>query len=333
MIGYYVHHHGAGHLQRMQTVAEHLRTPVTGLSSLAAPRNWSGDWVRLTHDDSPAPSPGADIDAHGQLHWAPLHHDGYGARMAAIAAWITTARPRLMVSDVSVEVAVLARTLGVPVAVVAMRGDRSDPGHELAYDLASGLLAPWPADLAEPGWPDRWTAKTFHSGAFSRFDEIAAQPAQASADVVPGSVTCLLGSGGSGLSTRDADAIAAATPTWRWTFCGADFGPSQEPLNDLLSRTQIVVTHAGQNAVAEVAALRRPAVVVAQDRPHGEQHATARALERGRIAVTCDGWPPLAQWPRLLDQALERGGSRWSSWNDLAAAPRFAAELDRLAQQ
>ncbi|MDQ2850403.1 MAG: glycosyl transferase [Actinomycetota bacterium] len=333
MIGYYVHHQGAGHLQRLQTVAAHLQTPVTGLSSLAAPNDWPGHWVGLDHDDRPAPLPNADIDAHGRLHWAPLNHEGYRARMAAIAAWLGTARPHLMVVDVSVEVAVLARTLGVPVAVVAMRGDRRDAGHELAYDLATRLLAPWPADLAEPGWPDRWTAKTFHSGAFSRFDEIAARPAAIPNDIVPESVTCLLGSGGSGLSVRDADAIAEATPTWTWTFCGADFGPSREPLPDLLARSQVVVTHAGQNAVAEVAALRRPAVVVAQDRPHGEQRATAQALDCGGIAVTCNGWPPVTEWPSLLDQALERGGSRWGSWNDRAAAPRFAAELDRLARQ
>lgn len=333
MIGYYVHHQGSGHLQRAQVVAAQLRTAVTGLSSLAAPPGWPGDWVRLPRDDQPTPSREADCDAHGRLHWAPLHHDGYADRMGRIADWIRTARPRLIVVDVSVEVAVLARALAVPAAVVAMRGDRRDPAHELAYDLAATLLAPWSAHLAEPDWPQQWTAKTVHSGAFSRFDDMVATRGPVADDVVPGSVTCLLGTGGSELASRDAHAIQAATPTWNWTFCGGDFGPARTPLMDLLSASQVVVTHAGQNSVAEVAALRRPAVVVAQNRPHGEQRATVEALRRGDLAEVSEGWPAAARWPILLARAVERGGARWNQWSDLDGAARFAAAVEEAARQ
>ena len=38
MIGWYVHHHGWGHLTRMQAVRPHLREQVTVFSSLPAPR-------------------------------------------------------------------------------------------------------------------------------------------------------------------------------------------------------------------------------------------------------------------------------------------------------
>lgn len=333
MIGYYVHHQGSGHLQRAQIIGQHLQAPVTGLSSMAAPLGWQGDWVRLPRDDRPMPSVDADLDAHGRLHWAPLQHSGYSCRMGDVAEWIRVARPRLMVVDVSVEVAVLARTLAVPVAVVAMRGDRSDPGHQLAYDLASTLIAPWPERFAEPDWPPQWIAKTVHSGAFSRFDRPVSRGAYPPGEVVAGSVTCLLGTGGSELSPRDANAIRHATPEWTWTFCGGDFGPAQRPLPDLLGASQVVVTHAGQNAVAEVAALRRPAVVVAQDRPHGEQRATVRALHRADLAETCDGWPSPEQWPTLLAHAVDRGGARWGQWNDLAGAARFAAAVDDAARQ
>lgn len=333
MIGYYVHHQGSGHLQRAQVVAEQLHTAVTGLSSTAAPPGWPGDWVRLPRDDQPTPSRDADRDANGRLHWAPLHHDGYADRMGRIADWIRTARPRLVVVDVSVEVAVLARALAVPVAVVAMRGDRRDPAHELAYDLAATLLAPWSARFAEPDWPQRWTTKVVHSGAFSRFDDTVATRAPGADHVVPGSVTCLLGTGGSELSSRDAHAIRGATPSWNWTFCGGDFGPARIPLTDLLSTSQVVVTHAGQNAVAEVAALRRPAVVVAQHRPHGEQRATVEALGRGDLAEVSDGWPAPGRWLTLLARAVERGGSRWDQWNTLEGAARFAAAVEEAARR
>lgn len=333
MIGYYVHHQGSGHLQRAQIVAEHLQTPVTGLSSLAPPLGWRGDWIRLPRDDRPTPSSDADVDAHGRLHWAPLHHVGYAGRMGSVAEWIRTTRPDLMVVDVSVEVTVLARALGVPVTVVCMRGDRSDPAHELAYDLASTLIAPWPERFAEPGRPARWTAKTLHTGAFSRFDRLARVSTDTAEAGVAGSVTCLLGTGGSELSPRHVNAIRSATPEWTWTFCGGDFGPARQPLPDLLRAAQVVVTHAGQNAVAEVAALRRPAVVVSQHRPHGEQRATVDALDRGDLAETSDGWPSPEQWPTLLMHAVERGGARWEEWNDLGGAARFAAAVDESARR
>lgn len=332
MIGYYVHHHGSGHLARLTNIARHLNSPVTALSSLEAPSDWRGEWVPLHRDDDRSPGQDADVEAGGRLHWAPLRHGGYTARMATIAEWIITHRPRLMVVDVSVEVTLLARVLGVPVVVVAMRGDRGDPAHELAYDVAKALLAPWPAQFAEPHWPDRWIAKTVHTGAFSRFDARCADPDRTSPPTT-GSVTCLLGGGGADLPPRFATSVAAATPEWRWTFCGGEFGPSEVPLRELLAASQVVVTHAGQNSVAEVAALRRPAVVVAQTRPHDEQLATVRALAAGDVAVTCDRWPATDDWPLLLHRAVAHGGTGWSRWNDLHGAGRAARALDELGSQ
>ena len=34
MIGYYIHHHGAGHLNRAISIGAHLRQPVVALTSL-----------------------------------------------------------------------------------------------------------------------------------------------------------------------------------------------------------------------------------------------------------------------------------------------------------
>ena len=38
VIGYYAHHHGSGHVTRMQSIAAYLDEPVWGLSSLAGAR-------------------------------------------------------------------------------------------------------------------------------------------------------------------------------------------------------------------------------------------------------------------------------------------------------
>ena len=98
---------------------------------------------------------------------------------------------------------------------------------------------------------------------------------------------------------------------------GSSAGPGS-PSPDLwsdLAAADVVVTHGGQNAVAEVAAARRPAVVVAQPRPFDEQVATAGAVDRLGAAVGLAAWPHAAAWPGLLEQALDRGGEGWRQWS------------------
>jgi UDP-N-acetylglucosamine:LPS N-acetylglucosamine transferase len=92
----------------------------------------------------------------------------------------------------------------------------------------------------------------------------------------------------------------------------------------------VVVCHGGQNAVAEVAAARRPAVVIAQPRPYQEQAATAAALDRLGIATGLHRWPEGSDWPGLLERALERGGSGWKAWSTGHAARDVAAFLEKL---
>ncbi len=115
---------------------------MTGLSSRPRPDDWAGPWLQLARDDDPEGT--GDVTAGGALHWAPPGHAGLRERMAQLAAWIVTYAPRLLVVDVSVEVAVLARTMGVPTIVMGMPGAREDYAHQLGYRLADAIIAPWP---------------------------------------------------------------------------------------------------------------------------------------------------------------------------------------------
>lgn len=320
MIGYYIHHHGAGHATRAVTIARHLRSPVTGFSSLPRPDGWPGDWIQLADDRSAEP---VDPRAGGVLHWAPLGHAGYHRRMGALASWLATEHPRLLVADVSVEVTLLTRLLGVPVVVAAMRGDRTDRPHKAAYDAAAALLVPWSEAHREPWWPDHWRAKAVHVGAISRFD--GRQPHGVGAEA-PKRVLVLWGSGGTDVTLTDIAAAQAATPDYQWTFRTPQ-NPSPDVWREMAEAT-VVVTHGGQNAVAEVAAARRPAVVVAQNRPHREQTATAAALVRGDVCTAVPRWPEPHHWPALLASAENRGGDAWATWNPGNGAEVAARFLD-----
>jgi hypothetical protein len=333
VIGWYAHHHGSGHVTRLQSVAAHLTEPVWGLSSVPAPAGWSGRWTQLARDDAPPPSAAAatgDVTAGGVLHWAPPLHEGLGTRMAQLAGWVAQHRPRLLVVDVSVEVALLARLCGVPTVVVALPGTRLDRPHRLAYDSAEALLAPWPDGVHTRDWPASWRRKVWCVGGISRFDGRPAAPVRLGSRRARRRVLVLWGSGG---RTADSDAVAAAraaTPGWDWV----ERHPASSPSPDLwaeLCAADVVVTHAGQNAVAEVAAARRPAVVIAQARPFGEQEATAAAVSRLGAAVGLESWPPGAQWPAVLERAAALGGSGWRRWSTGDGARRAASHLEALA--
>jgi hypothetical protein len=351
MIGWYVHHQGLGHLTRLQAVAKHLGTPVTGLSSLPAPRGWESRWLQLDRDDRMPTSElaGADPTAGDVLHWVPRHDAGLANRAAALTDWVARTRPSLVVVDVSVEVATLVRLCGTPVVVLAMPGERTDRAHVLAHDLADALLAPWPEAAHATGWRASWRDKLWAVGGISRFDDrvpttrgrwprsrpqglvtddgAAAGP---QADVsAPRRVLVLWGGGGRSASAGDVAAARAATPGWEWVERGPAT-PSPDLWADLES-ADVVVTHGGQNAVAEVAAARRPAVVVAQPRPFDEQVATAAAVERLGIAAGVPAWPQASAWPGLLARAVDRGGEGWCRWSTGHGAASAAALLDELA--
>lgn len=322
MIGYYVHHQGHGHRQRMSAIAAHLTEPLTVLSSLPRPPGFTrSGWLELPADHDGETF--VDPTARGTLHWVPQHHPGLRRRMSMIASWIEGAAPESLVVDVSVEVCTLARLMGVPTVVMAMRGDRSDRPHRMAYDAAHALVAPWSAEFVDPTWPTSWPQKTFHAGAFSRFDQLVAPPRRG--PTRPSRVLLLWGSGGDRPSAQLA-AARAATPGWTWRV--ADFSTAipagADAVWELLSWADVVVTHAGQNAIAEVAAARAPAVVVADDRPHGEQMATVRVLDRAGLAVGLSGWPEPQRWSELLESAYRRGGSQWARWSPGDGAVRAA---------
>jgi hypothetical protein len=335
VIAYYVHHHGSGHAHRAAAIAAHLSSPVVGLGSGQAPAEWPGRWVRLP-DDADGVTEGAadDVTAGRTLHWAPRRHRALRERMQLISRALTDVA--LLVVDVSVEVALLGRLHGVPVVVMAQPGDRTDRPHRLAYDLAERLLAPWPARRCQD-WPTEWVAKTVHLGAVSRFDGRPMRRPDAARRVL-----AFWGSGGLDVGADEMRAAAAATPDWKWDVVGppADAGgPANLTwrgwVDDVwpeLGAASVIVTHAGQNALAEVAAARRPAVVVPQRRPHAEQLATGDALRRAGLGVVTSAWPAPAAWPGVLEQAAAQGGGAWQHWSPGDGAARAAALLDGLAR-
>lgn len=309
LTGWYVHHHGAGHLTRFRAVRPHLAGEVVVFSSLPRPETLppATTWVPLAADNDGVPAD-ADPTVGGLLHWAPLGHAGHARRLADISAAIADRRFDRFVVDVSVEVALLVRLLGVPTVVVTQPGDRSDEPHRLAYASASRVLAPWPAGMHHR----LETADLVEVGGISRFDGRTREW-----ECDPGTVLVL----GGGM---DFAAAAAATPGTRWQHAGGSTWV-EDPW-EALQRAEVVVAAAGQNAVADIAAAGARAVIVPQPRPFDEQVATGRILADRELAVVEPAWPDALAWPAVLDRARSLK-TDWAQWGVTGAARRAAEAI------
>jgi hypothetical protein len=265
--------------------------------------------VTLPLDTDLGTEPG---DTPTELHFAPLGSLGLAARMATIAGWIDSWRPDLLLVDVSVEVAMLARLSGVPFAYLRQSGARDDPPHQLAYRWAAGLLAPF-AERLERETPSWIGEKTEYVGGITRFDG-APRPAGAA----DGHRRVLVLDGCGPLAGE----IAAAATEWEVL--------SPRPVElDLLTSCAVLVAPGGANAVAEAAFARRGLVCVPQPRPFAEQAARGEDLERDGAAVVIWGPVEPGQWPALLEEARARAVAleRWADGEGAARAADYLVAL------
>lgn len=338
MIGWYVHDHGWGHVTRMQAIRPHLDDEVTVFSTLPEPAALvpGTTWVQLPSDAEPVIGTDGvlrdardlgDVTAGGALHWAPVGHPGHQERLSAIAEWIARTPVSAFVVDVSVEVTILTRLLGVPTVVLAQPGERTDAPHRLGYDLADRILTPWAeGTIAAIELAER-VDRVRHVGAVSRYDG-RAREGFAAADSDERRVLFLS-------RTLDASRLAAATALleaagWIVETAGAGDDDRVDDVWPLLCRATVVVSAAGQNGIADLAAADARAVVLAQERPFGEQEDTARVLAAHGYALTASEDASPEEVVELVRRAAQTP-TRWGGWQVEGAAARAAAAIEEVA--
>jgi hypothetical protein len=270
-------------------------------------------------------APGGGTTAHGLLHWAPTATPGHTDRLATIAAWVAEHRPAVFVVDVSAEVAAFVRLLGIPVVSVTLPGRRDDHAHVLGYGLSDAVIAAWPDGIG-PSAASAPADRLHRVGALSRF-----APVESGERPAPnGPVVVLHGSGG-----RGDDPVSAAAEGLRRS--GAEVhelrGAPEREVWQRLQSASVVVSHGGANAVAEIAAARRPAILIPDARPHDEQDHLAASLLRAGLPcrIVTPGAVAHTDWTAELAAAAALDGSDWCRWNDGAAAGRIADLLLGLA--
>ncbi len=261
------------------------------------------------------------------MHWAPIDDDGLRARMHNIADWIERTRPSAVVVDVSVEVAMFVRLLGVPVIVVAMPGRRIDAPHEMVYHLADHILACWPNDLYDPEWLHAHRAKTSYIGGVSRFDGRKRIPR------ISGKrrIVFLGGAGASDVGLASVDTCATHFPQYRWHAVGVSTDTWVRDPWPTMSDADVIVAHAGESSIADLATAARPSIIIPQPRPFEEQFTTAHVLAENGLAVSHPRWPTTGEWPDLIDRARRTDLRRWRRWRTEGAARRAASAIEDVA--
>jgi predicted glycosyltransferase len=330
VIGWYVHHHGFGHVSRFLAVQPHLRAPVIAFSSMPRPAELAADveWVLLPPDAESFDAPdGTRVDprdaeptARGHLHWAPHGHPGHRERLATIAATAASRDLQTFVVDVSAEVVAFARLLGVRTVAITQPGTRTDAPHALAYGLADRIVAPWPEGAVPTPGLAAHIDRVAWTGGISRFDEREAP------DPVDERRVLLLGQVLSA-DVRDELTHRLSERGWNVTSVGHDDASRVDDPWPPLTGSRVVVSAAGQNSVADLAASGARAVVIGQDRPFDEQRATAEALETWGLARRADGDVSAEELVDLVERAAGDTPD-WALWRVGGAAARMAAVIE-----
>lgn len=345
-VGFYVHHEGRGHLDRTRTVIDALGADraVVATSHPDAPSVLGASRCTVLPGDVPPGPPVnfGDVTANGALHWVPDHRETALRRTGALVDWVAATDPAVVVVDVSVEVAVQLRLLGVPVVVVRLPGRRTDAAHRLGHQVAAALLAPF-AEVFDVGADvdDDVRRRTTYCG------HVAAPhpPPVAGSVGADGArrVLVVWGRGTPPPAGSDLDAAAASTPGWVWTMVGPPCRGAppalvthlgwQEDLSMLVAEASIVIGSAGDGTIGLVAASSAGYVALPQVRPFDEQVCAAACLDRLGLAVVEPRWPDPARWPAVLSSARCVDPQRRSLLGIDGAADRAAELIDRTAHQ
>ncbi|SHI39959.1 glycosyltransferase [Wenxinia saemankumensis] len=346
-VGYFVHHQGRGHAERCAALVNALPEdrPVTIFCARddIFPPLRRGARIERIPSLFERPEDAAEMDwvaTPQTLHCAPLGWGSIRRAMATMTAWFDAADPALMISDVSAEVAQLARICSVPHVKVLQHGDRSDPGHRAAYDGAAGLLAPFHEALAQPGWDAAMRGKIHFApglGIDAGMPDAAAARARLGRTGDRPLALVVSGGGGNGVAEAPLGVAARTFPDMDWVVIGAvqrDWHATL-PANlslpgwvdnaaDWIAAADLVVASTGNTTCHQVLAAGKPWLAVPEWRYFDEQIEKARALQAAGAATHLPHLPASAH---AWQAAVARARADHDPHRQRAlVAPRAAAE-------
>lgn len=348
-IGFYVHHHGRGHAYRTQEIIAHLRGSAFVFGSdLSVFEDFDSQQLiseLLPPDTNQTASHTKDWPE--VLHYAPLGIPTIRNRVYKLVRSFEKYDLDLLVIDVSVEVALLARLCGLPTVYSRQHGYRQDAAHTTAFRSATSLLAPYPQDWEEPETPKWIQDKTFYAGGFSRLADQELSTNEAKKRVGFSShqkhVVVMTGFGGEEEPYQLLNETARHNTQWQWWVLGPISPSASFPDNlhylgvqsnpyPYLKGADVVIASAGNNTVMELAQIKAHYICIPEARPFDEQLSKARLLARKNAALVLPQWSNPEVWKSHLQQAQQTDTNALHSIIADRAAQQAAQHIKEIAR-
>lgn len=292
MIGYYAHQHGNGHLNFARLFAEIFQDKMCTFSSLERPATLKGDFVQLA-DENPdgTANPENQVAVPDYLHYSPVGQQSIQYRSVQILKEVLERSLKLMIVDVSVEIAALMRVSSIPYAYVKLPGHRDDPAHVQAFQGAVFVLAYYPEQFESKRTPEWLRKKTIYLGFMTdRKIEV-----QSKASEVVKNILVISGGGGNDRLLKALPVLSKRFPSAEIKMIGMPEASFKHPrlkncgyiqdFRQLLEQADLVVANCGLNSVTEILQARKAFVAIPEERPYEEQETTAARLYEHRLAV------------------------------------------------
>ncbi len=346
-IAFYLNLQGAGHCRRFEAIAPHLpqacELAVVGMDGPPKITNLNRPvkCISVPSYGPPPTNPFLQQQTAHDYHDFLVNQGGNAAFTMAMVSFLSQWQPDLLVSDVGLEASILGRMCGIPVIYARQHGRRWDKGHQLAYEWACSLWAPFSSEMEQADCLKWIREKTFYSGGFCRFSERfssqAASPTPAAewpasyASDKP-NILVMTGFGGTAITPQKLSAAAATMPQWQWHLLGKNVAVEGvscdgvvEDVWPYLYHADLVIANAGHNSVMEIAAAGAPAVFIPAKRPFEEQICKVEVLQNLGLGVISRRWPEPGEWDGLWQRSHEQDRSQWKRFQQ-TDAPRKAAE-------
>lgn len=289
MIGYYAHSHGSGHCNYANLFAKVFGKSLTVFTDRGHAFDAGTEVVMLENEDpdgseyqrSRFPEPRA-------LHYAPVNIAKITRRNKTILDNVLKRSISLLIIDVSVEMAMLARVSSIPYSYVRLQGDRSDTQHLNAFEGASFLLAYFPKEMESADIPSWISNKTIYLGFLSKFMFDRA-PSKRPVEFILGPKPILLHLTGFG-GTRSFDFgnlpecydVYAIGPgrSGSGGHSGIKHIGVVDDTRAFIENADIVIAACGSNTTSEILSLGKRFLAAPEKRHFGEQEYIAENLDR-----------------------------------------------------
>ncbi|MGB6151343.1 MAG: glycosyltransferase [Pricia sp.] len=293
MLGYYAHSHGSGHCNYANIFSKIFGSALTIFTDrghafdnpeqVVMLENENPDGTEFERDDFPEPR---------ALHYAPVNIKKITQRNLIILDSILQKKISMLIIDVSVEIAMLARVSSIPYVYVRLQGDRDDIPHLNAYEGASFLLAYYPKEMEALDTPAWIIDKTIYLGFLSKFmfgGNISEQPKEYRERLRP-ILLYLTGFGGS--LVPDFEGICkdynmfAIGPSWiRNKAFGFEHIGVVKDTKPYIEHADAIIAACGANTTSEILSLEKKFIAMPEIRHYNEQQRMAEYLNRNGWAI------------------------------------------------